>query len=169
MHTVRNSSHHGGCTCSGGCTWSWGVYLPGGVPGPLECTYPGGVPARGVYLVPGVPALVLPPMNRMTDRCKNTRFATLLRTSRLPTVGVVVTATRCQYQGRRVGIPGLMSGRVGIHTHLSPPHLLVYLLPLSPFWYTHPLGHTHPLTSEGTWDQAYSPPSPVDRMTACGW
>ena len=44
------------------------------------CTYPGGVPAggylRGVYLpggVPsqGVPVQVLPPVNSMTDRCKN--------------------------------------------------------------------------------------------------
>ena len=62
-----------------------GVYLvPGGVPGPggggWDCTW-----SRGVYLVTGgytwsggvpgpgggVPAQVLPPVNRMTDRCKN--------------------------------------------------------------------------------------------------
>ena len=58
-----------------GCTWSWGVYLVlGGAPG-----------TRGVYLVRGctwlgVPAQVLPPVNRMTDRCKNITFATSLRT-----------------------------------------------------------------------------------------
>ena len=41
--------------------WGEGVPSPGGVPGPA-----------GVYLVPGgVPAQVLPPVNRMTDRCKN--------------------------------------------------------------------------------------------------
>ena len=53
-----------------------GVYLVpggvpgsvGGVPGPGEgCTWSqGGVPGPG-----GVPAQVLPPVNRMTDRCKN--------------------------------------------------------------------------------------------------
>ena len=56
-----------GCTWSrvgtwsqGECTWSWGVYMVWGVPGP-----------RG-YLIPGgVPAQVPPPVNRMTDRCKN--------------------------------------------------------------------------------------------------
>ena len=56
----------GGCTWyrggtwSQGCTWSWGVYLVRG------CTWSrGGVPAWGV------PAQVLPPVNRMTNRCKN--------------------------------------------------------------------------------------------------
>ena len=60
-----------------GCTWSRGVYLPGGylsggVPGP------GGVPAwgSGGYLPRYSP---LPPVNRMTDRCKNITFATLLQ------------------------------------------------------------------------------------------
>ena len=48
----------------GGCTWPQGGYLPrGDVPGP------GGVPTQ-----------VLPPVNRMTDRCKNISFATSLRT-----------------------------------------------------------------------------------------
>ena len=48
---------------SGGCTWSWGVYLVlgGCVPGP-----------RGVYLVWGVYLpRYFPPVNRMTNRCKN--------------------------------------------------------------------------------------------------
>ena len=51
-----------------GCTWSGGVRGLGGIPGP------GGVPGLGVYLpggwggtCPGTP----PPVNRMTNRCKN--------------------------------------------------------------------------------------------------
>ena len=68
----------GGCTClgvGGVPAWGWGVYLPGGVPAwgvylPGVCVYlPGGcVPAQGV------PAQVLLPVNRMTDRCKNITF-----------------------------------------------------------------------------------------------
>ena len=71
---------------------SRGVYLPGGIPArripahgvylprgvPAQWGVPAwGVPAWGVFLprgVPaqgGVPAQVLPPVNRMTDRCKN--------------------------------------------------------------------------------------------------
>ena len=65
----------GGCTCLGG------VYLPGGVP--VWGVYlargvylPGGVPAQGVYLPRGIHAQgVLPPVNRMTDRCKNITLA----------------------------------------------------------------------------------------------
>ena len=37
----------------------------GGVPGP------GGTPGPGVHLVRGAPTQVLPPVNRMTNRCKN--------------------------------------------------------------------------------------------------
>ena len=58
-----------------------GMYLPGGVPDgsvPAQghvpargCTCPGGLPAQGMYLPRGVPAPVLPPMNRLTDRCNN--------------------------------------------------------------------------------------------------
>ena len=46
----------GGVPGLGGCTWSWGVYLVlGGVPGPGGgCTWSG-----------------TPPVNRMTNRCKN--------------------------------------------------------------------------------------------------
>ena len=57
----------GGYLVPGGCTWPWGVYL---VPG-------------GVYLVPrgGVNGQVLPPVNRMTNRCKN---ITLAKTSFRP-------------------------------------------------------------------------------------
>ena len=67
----------------GGCTWSQGD----GVPGPGGCTWSLGVylVGGGVYLVRwvctwsegctwswgGVPAQVLPPVNRMTNRCKN--------------------------------------------------------------------------------------------------
>ena len=63
----------GGCTWSRGCTWSWG-----GVPGP------GGVYlVQGVYLVPRGVYLVRysPPVNRMTNRCKN---ITLAKTSFRP-------------------------------------------------------------------------------------
>ena len=63
-----------------------GGYLPGGVPtGGLPAQggvparggvdLPGGVPARGCTC-PGVyPPRYSPPVNRMTDRCKNTTFA----------------------------------------------------------------------------------------------
>ena len=84
----------------GGCTWPgvylvWGVCLPrGNVPAlgvyldqgvylvPGEYLVLGGVPVRGVYLLggwEGVPAQLLPPVNRMTDRCKNITFTTSLR------------------------------------------------------------------------------------------
>ena len=56
-----------------------GMYLPGGVPAGGRCTFPGGVPAQGeCTCAGGIPAQVLPPVNRMTDRCKN---ITLLQTS----------------------------------------------------------------------------------------
>ena len=42
------------------CTWSWGMYLV-----PWGYLVPGGTWSRG-----GVPTQVLPPVNRMTDRCK---------------------------------------------------------------------------------------------------
>ena len=88
----------GGRTCPGGVL-ARGVYLPGGVPArgcacpgvPALGEYmpgvylPGGVPARGVYLPRGLylpggvparrggtcPGTPPPPVNRMTDRCKN--------------------------------------------------------------------------------------------------
>ena len=47
-------------------TIGWGVYLPGVVHPPGWCTCPGGCTCQGVYL-PRYP----PPVNRMTDRCKN--------------------------------------------------------------------------------------------------
>ena len=55
----------GGCICPGGCTCQGvylhvGVYLPRGVYMPRGCTCPGGCTCRGT-----------PPVNRMTDRCKN--------------------------------------------------------------------------------------------------
>ena len=96
----------GGCTWSrGGCTWSGGVPGPGGVylvrgctwswggvPGPGGCTWSwGGVPGpRGVYLVLGgctwfqggvYLVRYSPPVNRMTNRCKN---ITLAKTSFRP-------------------------------------------------------------------------------------
>ena len=62
MRTVRSSSR----LCSGG------VHGPGGCMVSLGCM----VPRGGVY--PCTEAD--PPVNRMTDRCKNITFATLLRT-----------------------------------------------------------------------------------------
>ena len=76
---VSPSMHcSGGCTCwgcvpgPGGCT-CWGVYLvPGGVPGPGGVYLPGGCTwSGGVYLVGGCTCPGTPPVNRMTDRCKN--------------------------------------------------------------------------------------------------
>ena len=69
----------GGCLVLGGGTWSrgvcsGGVSAPGGVPGPgVGCL------VRGV----GIPACFEaepppPPVNRMTDRCKNINLATTL-------------------------------------------------------------------------------------------
>ena len=72
MRTVRNGSRlpsGGVCTWSGGCTWyrrcTWSQR---GVPGNGGCTWSGGVPAQ-----------VLPLVNRMTDRCKIITFASSLR------------------------------------------------------------------------------------------
>ena len=48
MRTVRNRSR-----LLGGCTWSWGVYLPGGWTWSGGCTYSGGYLVRGVYLAGG--------------------------------------------------------------------------------------------------------------------
>ena len=90
----------GGYSWSQGCTWSGrvpgprgvylvlGVYLVPGVYLVWACTWsqggvpgPGGVPGRGLYLVQGyLPRYSPPPVNRMTDRCKNITFATSLRT-----------------------------------------------------------------------------------------
>ena len=110
-----------GCTClvPGGCllqggvpAWSGGVYLPGprGVylPGPGGSYLPGlgGVPAwsRGgctclvwggwcTCLIPGgVPGQVLPPVNRMTDRCKN---ITLAKTSFRPVIIKAILGQLC--------------------------------------------------------------------------
>ena len=62
----------GVCTCPGGVP-AGGVYLPGG-----SCTRWGYLP-RGMYLLGGVylpeggncPGTTPPPVNRVTDRCKN--------------------------------------------------------------------------------------------------
>ena len=81
----------GGVYLVGGCTWSrgggWCTWSRGGVPGPGGgvylvpggCTWSrGGVPGPGgVYLVRYSP----PPVNRMTNRCKN---ITLAKTSFRP-------------------------------------------------------------------------------------
>ena len=65
-----------GCTCPGGVYPPRGVYLPmglpargvlaqGGVPAPGGCTCPGGCTWPRCMLA------YTPPVNRMTDRCKN--------------------------------------------------------------------------------------------------
>ena len=68
-----------GGVCSQGGAWSWGG--PGPKGGGLV---PGGLCSQGGCLVPGggIPACTEadPPVNRMTDRCKNITFATSLRT-----------------------------------------------------------------------------------------
>ena len=92
--TVFRSLQPGGCVPGPGVPGPGGVYLVrggtwsrGGVPGarggylvPGGCTWSrGGV---GVYLVwGGVPGQVPPPVNRMTNRCKN---ITLAKTSFRP-------------------------------------------------------------------------------------
>ena len=104
MPTVLNSSRlcsrrslvRGGCLVQGavpgpGGAWSGGVPGPGvsarGVLGQggvcsWGCAWSRGVSALGVPGLEGIPACteVDPPLNRMTDRCKNITFATLLRT-----------------------------------------------------------------------------------------
>ena len=63
-----------GIPAQGGCTCPWGVHAGGGWHRGGVPAW-GGVPSQGVYLprgqAGGVPAQVLPPLNRMTDRCKN--------------------------------------------------------------------------------------------------
>ena len=95
----------GGVPGPGGCTWSQGgVPGPRGVPGPGGCTWsrggvpgpkggylvPGGIWSWGVYLVPRGVYLVRyspppPPVNRMTNRCKN---ITLAKTSFRPVINI---------------------------------------------------------------------------------
>ena len=92
----------GGLLCSGGgsaCSRGW-CLLPGGLllPGGGGSALGGGVCSGGVcsggYLLLGgcIPACTEadPPVNRMTDRCKNITFATSLRTVKICTEIVVV-------------------------------------------------------------------------------
>ena len=82
MRTVRSSS----CFCPGGRgAWSWGVPGPGRVPGSRGYLVQGGLLLGGCLLPGGggIPAFTeadTPPVNRMTDKCKNITFATSLRT-----------------------------------------------------------------------------------------
>ena len=75
MHTVRNSSR----LLRGGA-WSQGGLVLGGS-GPGGCLVPGGACSWGVWY----PSMHCgrPPVNRMTDRCKNITFATSLRTVKI--------------------------------------------------------------------------------------
>ena len=75
----------GGVPGPGGCSWSRGG--GGGAPGPGGCTWSrGGVPGPGGgYLVRYSP----PPVNRMTNRCKN---ITLAKTSFRPVTSLILLA-----------------------------------------------------------------------------
>ena len=70
---VTVSTPRGGGACSGGCLLKGRWLLQGGVPAPGGC---------------GIPACtepdLLPPVNRMTERCKNTTFATSFWTVNRP-------------------------------------------------------------------------------------
>ena len=70
----------GGCLVPWGClhqggAWSWGGAWSGGVPAP------GGACFGGMWYPACTEAD--PPVNRMTDRCKNITFATSLRTVKI--------------------------------------------------------------------------------------
>ena len=86
-----------------GGVWSGGVYLvPGGVPGLGGCLLPGGVPGPGGCQVP-------PPVNRMTNRCKNitlpqTSFAGGNKVIRLRGVG--------RYKLRRIDLTKFARRRI---------------------------------------------------------
>ena len=71
MRTVRSSDR-----ILRGCTWSRGVYLPGG----------GGSTCPGTAL----------PVNRMADRCKNITLATSLRTVKMKTWSSLLVETFSQ-------------------------------------------------------------------------
>ena len=77
MHSSRMRTVCSGSHLTGGCLVPGGV-CSRGVPGPGEVPRPGG----GLVQGSGIPACteVDPPVNRMTDRCKNITFATSLRT-----------------------------------------------------------------------------------------
>ena len=99
----------GGPPCSGGSPCSWGGCLPGpggsacsgggsawsqggGVhPARGVCLFGGGLPARGVCLVPGGVLLRDPPVNRITDTCKNITLAT---TSLRPVINKILCFNR---------------------------------------------------------------------------
>ena len=74
----------GGClllggACSRGMPGPMGVPASGGVPGPGGCLLQGGACFGGVWYPACTEANPPPPVNRMTDRCKNITFATSLR------------------------------------------------------------------------------------------
>ena len=60
----------GVCVCSGGCAWSWGESALRGVSASGRCLLLGGVPGPGGVCSWGVSGTP-PPVNRMTNRCKN--------------------------------------------------------------------------------------------------
>ena len=109
MRTIRNSSHLPGVSApKGGCLLPGG--LPGlGVPGPGGSA-PGGLVWGGLVLGGcllwggllwgcGIPTYTEadPPVNRMTDRCKNITFATSLRTV-TTSVTIILTKTGSEFK-----------------------------------------------------------------------
>ena len=94
----------GGCTCPVGCTCPGGCTCLGGVPALGLCLSRGctcqEVYLPGVYLPGGVPAqgvpaqVLVPPVNRMTDRCKN---ITLPQTSLRAVISILPRISRINY------------------------------------------------------------------------
>ena len=101
-----------GCTCLGGCDCPWGCACPGGAY-PGGCTYRGvcswggvssrgggvGVCSRGM----GVCLIHAPPVNRMTNRCKNITLAT---TSLRPVIrGIILPSVPFRFMVERLMLP----------------------------------------------------------------
>ena len=91
MHSSRMRTGRSLTVCRslppGGCTYSREVYLvPGGVLSPGGCLTPG--VSDWAVSDPGGVCLRHPPVNRMTDRCKNITLATtsqiVLSDTRIP-------------------------------------------------------------------------------------
>ena len=117
VYLVRGCTWSGGCNWSQGCVSGLGVYLVQGVPGLGGAPGPGGCTWSGGYY-----AQVLPPWNRMTDRCKNitlpqTSFAGGKNAKRLVTSSthrnIKVIPGACFYRGEAPNSP--ITIRVSAH------------------------------------------------------
>ena len=113
-----------GCTWSGGCTWSWGVYLVlRGAPGPGVYLVWGVYLIWGVYLVPGLGGCTwsqegtcpgTPPVNTMTNRCKN------------------ITLPQTSFAGGKNKVAS--SGTSGTWTHNTDHHWFTSMMPIQLCW-----------------------------------